>query len=118
MRGYDRGFGEKKKHRGKGSHGGKGYAGSTKHKKSYIRLFEPRHFDHKGFHPPAKKETRIINVKDLDRISKGMADINLSELGYSKLLGGGEIKSAVTVIVPQFSKVAKEKVEKAGGKVA
>ena len=118
MRGYNRGFGEKKKHRGKGSHGGKGYAGSTKHKKSYIVRFEPKHFDHKGFHSLSKEEARIVNVGDLQKLAVGKNEINLTGLGYDKLLGNGEISAPLTVHVSQFSKSAKAKIEKAGGKIA
>jgi len=118
MRGYDRGFGEKKKHRGKGSHGGKGYAGSTKHKKSYIVRFEPGHFDHKGFHSLSKTENRIANIGDIEKLSAGRNDINLTEMGYDKLLGKGDITKPLTVRVAKASKSAKAKIEKAGGKIA
>lgn len=117
MRGYDRGFGEKKKHRGKGSRGGKGCAGSTKHKKSYIVRFEPHHFDHKGFHSLSKREARIVNVGDLEKLAAGKTEINLTELGYDKLLGSGEISAPLAVHIAQFSKSAKEKIAKAGGKI-
>jgi large subunit ribosomal protein L15 len=40
-----------------------------------------------------------------------------SEDGLIKLLGTGEIKTAITITVDAFSTSAKEKVEKAGGKV-
>ncbi len=116
MRGYDRGFGEKKKHRGKGSHGGKGYAGSTKHKKSYIVRFEPKHFDHSGFHSIGREEKKIVKVGDLEKLAKG-SEINLTELGYDKLLANGEITKPINVRVAQFSKGAKAKIEKAGGKI-
>ena len=41
--------------------------------------------------------------------------VNLSEMGINKLLGSGEIKYPVKVIVHSFSKRAKEKIEKVGG---
>ncbi len=116
MRGYDRGFGEKKKHRGKGSHGGRGYAGSTKHKKSYIVRFEPKHFDHRGFHPLQRTVDKIANVGGLEKLAKG-GEVNLTELGYDKLLAKGEVTKPVTVHVSKFSKGAKAKIEKAGGKI-
>ena len=50
------GYGAKKKHRGKGSKGGKGYGGSTKHNRTYIYAYEPEHFGHKGFHSMKKKD--------------------------------------------------------------
>ncbi len=118
MRGYDRGFGEKKKHRGKGSRGGKGYAGSTKHKRFYIQKYEPLHLGYKGFHSIGRKENRVINIRDLEKIASGKNEINLTELGYDKLLGRGEISAPLTVRIAQASKSAKDKIEKAGGKIA
>ncbi len=56
---------------------------------------------------------------DLQRIAlkKGLREIDLSKLGYGKLLGRGEIKQKLTVKVEKFSASAKEKLEKAGGKL-
>lgn len=116
MRGYKRGFGSKKKHRGKGSKGGKGYGGSTKHKRSYIYAYEPEHFGYKGFHSLRKKDV-ASNIRDLEKISKDKSEIDLNELGFTKLLSNGEISKALTVRVKKFSKKAKEKIEKAGGKI-
>lgn len=116
MRGYKRGFGSKKKHRGKGSKGGKGYGGSTKHKRSYIYAYEPDHFGYKGFHSLRKKDV-IINIKDLEKISKESNELNLNEMGFTKLLSDGEVSKAVTTKIKKFSKKAKEKIEKAGGKI-
>ncbi|MBI5072716.1 50S ribosomal protein L15, partial [Candidatus Woesearchaeota archaeon] len=42
------GYGSKKKHRGKGSHGGKGFAGFHKHKWSYTVKYAPNHYGSKG----------------------------------------------------------------------
>lgn len=110
------GYGSKKKHRGKGSRGGKGYAGSHKHKYSYIVKYEPWHFGYKGFHSLKKKE-KTVNIKELEKLSSGMNDIDLSALGIVKLLSAGELKRPITVHVSKCSKKAREKVEKAGGKI-
>ena len=67
--------------------------------------------------------SRWINVGQLDDLkeatSQGEEEItlNLVEKGYSKLLGSGVVKGAYTVLVRSFTKAAKEKVEKAGGKI-
>lgn len=111
------GYGSKKKHRGKGSKGGKGFAGSTKHKKQMVLAKNPDHFGHTGFHPLGKTENKIINIGDLENLARGKNEINLEELGYQKLLGNGEISSPLTIHVAQSSKSAKEKIEKAGGKI-
>jgi len=110
------GYGAKKKHRGKGSRGGKGYAGSHKHKFSYIVKYEPDHFGYKGFHSLKTKDT-VINIRDLEKLAGGKDEIDLTSLGFDKLLSAGEIKKPLTVAVKNCSKKAKEKIEKAGGKI-
>lgn len=113
MRGYRRGYGSKKKHRGKGSKGGKGMGGSTKHKRSYIYAYDRQHFGYKGFHSLQKKE-KAINVGELAQFG---SDINLTELGYGKLLSKGAVTAALTVRVAACSPKAREKIEAAGGKI-
>ncbi|MBI4015048.1 MAG: uL15 family ribosomal protein [Candidatus Aenigmarchaeota archaeon] len=109
-----RGYGAKKEHRGKGSAGGKGWGGSSKHNRSYVYAYEPEHFGKRGFTSLHKRNV-IVNVGDLEKI--GGTDINLTENGVDKLLGKGEIKKAVKVTVVFCSASAKEKIEKAGGTV-
>ncbi len=108
------GGGHKKKRRGGGSQGGRGYGGSHKHKFSYITTVEPDHYGYKGFHSK-KKRAEAINVSELARMDGN--DFDLKKLGYGKLLGRGKIERAVTVRAEQVSKQAKEKIEKAGGKI-
>ena len=108
------GWGAKKKHRGKGSKGGKGYGGSTKHKRSYIYAHKRDHFGKKGFHA-LKEKNRIINVGELEKISEGKSEIDLTAMRYDKLLSKGNISKPLTIIAQAFSKIAKEKIEKAGG---
>ena len=43
--------------------------------------------------------------------------INLSELGYDKLLGKGKINKSLNIIVNEASSLAIKKVEAAGGSV-
>jgi len=110
------GYGAKKKHRGKGSKGGKGYGGSTKHNRSYVYAKEPEHFGHKGFHSLRKKAS-IIKIKDLERISKDKEEIDLTAMGYEKLLSDGEISKPLIITIKKISNKAKQKIEKAGGSV-
>ena len=116
MRGYRRGFGSKKKHRGKGSKGGKGYGGSTKHNRSFVYTKERDHFGHKGFSSLKKKDV-IIKIKDLEKVCGGKNEVDLIALGYTKLLSDGDISKSLTVRISKISKKAKEKIEKAGGSV-
>lgn len=105
------GYGEGKRHRGKGSKGGKGMAGSKTHKIFKVLKENPDYFKHKKL--KKRTEEEIINIRDLARFKEDK--INLKELGYTKLLGDGEINRKVEVIVDKWSKSAKEKIEKAGG---
>lgn len=80
----------------------------------------------KGFKNPFKKEWQIVNLKDLNRLSdveEVTPDI-LFEKGLVKekdipvkILGEGELKKPLIVKAHAFSASAKEKIEKAGGKV-
>ncbi len=73
-----------------------------------------------------KKEYAIINLSDLNKFEENatvtleiLKDMGLikKELSGLKVLGNGEIEKKLTIIAHKFSKVAKEKIEKIGGKV-
>jgi large subunit ribosomal protein L18e len=53
-----------------------------------------------------------VNVSKIDKIAKANESIAVP----GKVLGAGEIKKAVNVYAWTFSKSAKDKIEKAGGK--
>ena len=108
------GWGMKKKHRGGGSQGGRGLGGSHKHKFSFVTSKDPGRFGYKGFYSKKKKDS-TININDIEKMDGNSFD--LGKLGYSKLLGTGKISRAITVKVGTCSKKAKEKIEKAGGKI-
>ena len=79
---------------------------------------EPNYFGKHGFVSPQSKH-RIENAIDLvklDQLASGK-EINLTELGYTKLLGTGKITKALTITVPVASKSAMAKVQEAGGKL-
>ena len=119
------GWGQIGQHRASGSRGGVGNAG--KHKHFYIRTLkeEPEHFGHEQFHALRKSDiTRWVNLKDLNQLmkySKATEDrkvvLDLSELGYEKLLGAGRVDAVVSVKVKKASKSAKDKIAEAGGEV-
>ena len=116
-RGRGTGFGSHKKHRGGGSRGGRGLAGLHKHKRMTAIKYMSDHFGKKGFKRPVKamKEIKVINLKDLDsrveellnekKITKTKEGIkiNLTELGYDKLLGTGRVKHRLLVKAKYFS---------------
>ena len=60
------GWGAKKKHRGKGSKGGRGKAGRHKHKFSYVNTVDPYNYGYKGFVPP----TKVGIVKNIIKFMK------------------------------------------------
>lgn len=114
------GYGSKKKHRGGGSRGGRGIAGLKKHKKSWMIVHKPNHFGKKGFKVPlkAKKIIKAITLRDIDILAKKLnkKEIDLSELGYQKVLSTGKITQSLTIKANKIVPKAKEKIEKAGGK--
>ncbi len=110
------GWGAKKKHRGGGSQGGRGFAGRHKHKYTMVTTTDMAYFGKKGFHS-LKKKPSTINVSELGRISKGNSEIDLNSLGYQKLLSRGNADRSYTIKVKSFTKKAKQKIEDAGGKI-
>ena len=43
--------------------------------------------------------------------------IDLTALGYTKLLGTGKVTKPLTITVPSYSKSAAEKIKNAGGEI-
>jgi len=115
------GWGSMKKHRGAGNRGGRGMAGSGKRAKQkktkILKLYGNEYFGKKGFKRPQKviKKIKTINITELKKFKK--TDLDLTKLGYNKLLGKGSIKQKYNIKVQACSKKAKERIEKLGGKV-
>jgi large subunit ribosomal protein L15 len=84
-----------------------------------------RRIPKRGFTNPFRLEYALVNVGDLE--SLGMAEVDLEKLLESgavkdkkdglKILGDGELTRAINVKAHKFSASAKEKIEKAGGKI-
>ncbi len=111
------GWGSPKKHRGKGSRGGKGKAGKFGHMMTRILKYETDRIGKVGFRPKTSVKMRAVNLREVTKLAGKEKKIDLGALGYDKLLGTGEIKRPLEIKVDYFSKGAKEKVEKAGGKI-
>ncbi len=127
---HTHGGGSKKNRRGAGNRGGRGNAGSGKRadqkKPSYWKEEQE-----KGFTSLKQKKGKpdVINISDLnERLetlkeeglvekSGGAYEVDLEELGYGKLLGGGEPKEEFEIKVAKASDSAVDKVEEAGGSV-
>lgn len=122
--------GSHKKWRGGGSRGGRGKAGLHKHKWSYTVKYEPEHFGKRGFKRPLKvvRKIKAINLKDLDQMTEKLLEeklaqkeddkirINLTQIGYDKLLGSGKLTKPLVVEARYFSKQAIKKLEEIGGR--
>ena len=120
------GWGQVGQHRQSGGRGGIGGAG--KHKHFWIRtvIEEPNHFGHDAFNSFNRNLVyNWINIKDLDSVvakhgkvdQDGKVILDLTSLGYDKLLGGGKVTSAFTVKITRISDNAKKKIQEAGGEV-
>jgi large subunit ribosomal protein L15 len=111
------GYGRIGQHRDSGSKGNR-KVGRHKHLWSKVVTSEPDYFGKHGFVSPQSKHRieNTINLVKLDQLASG-AEINLTELGYTKLLGTGKITKALTITVPVASKSAIAKVQEAGGKL-
>lgn len=99
--------------------GGKGLAGSHKHKYTWIIKNMPEHFGKHGFgRGGLKKKIRAVNVGYLSEYSekRGLKEVDASELGYDKVLGGGRVTANMTVKADFITRKAKQKIEEAGGK--
>lgn len=83
-----------------------------------------RRIPKRGFTSPFRKEYAVINLDDLAELNEThVTPEKLVKLGRFnrfgaglKVLGRGELTTALTIEAHRFSKQAKEKIEKAGGK--
>ncbi|WP_291998736.1 uL15m family ribosomal protein [Caldivirga sp.] len=119
-------------HRSRGQRGGGGKIGLLKHKKSLLLKITngelyPLIGKH-GFYRPSPK-VNVINVGDLNELIDSLMRrnlikmegdkyvIDLTQLGYGKLLGEGKIKKPVVVKVKAASARAIKAIKEAGGEV-
>lgn len=129
------GGGTHKNRRGAGNRGGKGRAGDNKHHfvKFYLSGFRR---GKRGFKRPSTAERGIaaINVSELEQLvhtlvasgapsdvvsaEGGLLRVNVSALGFDKVLGTGRVNTPMRVVARRFSASAIEKIEAAGGEVA
>jgi len=108
--------------------GGHGNAGWKRHRWSSVIRYGWE-IGTTGFTPINPKDQRTINVGDLslglaELVEQGKAkqsgqkfEVNLGEIGYTKLLGTGNISKPLRVIVAECSERASAKITEAGGEV-
>ena len=91
----------------------------NKHRVMTRIKYMPKHWGMHGFnrHPSLRTVYVTANVGQLEEMASGEDTVNLTEKGIDKLLGSGQIRKAITVIVDEVSARAAEKVEAAGGTV-
>jgi len=125
------GWGRIGQHRKSGSRGGFGLVGFHKHKWTWTIKYAPHWFGKHGFTQPPTivAEINAINVSELDEIARDMLRqgiaqkednkivIDVSVLGFNKVLGRGKITLPLKVITPAITERAREKIEAAGGEV-
>ncbi len=109
----------KKGGRGAGLRGGKGNAGLSKHKFMYMNKYMPDHFGSHGFKRPQNilKQEKTINVGEIEDKFPDKKTINLTEEGYDKILGAGQIKSKLKITVNSASEKAINKIKEQGGEI-
>jgi large subunit ribosomal protein L15 len=124
--------GEKKKHRGAGSRGGRGNAGSGKRgdakKPSFWKIANRE--GGSGFKNPTTKAVKVITIAQLNQfVAKSVASgklqanekgysIDLGALGFDKLLATGNPAYAFTITVDKATPKAVEKIEGSKGSVS
>jgi len=121
---HSHGWGAKKKHRGAGNRGGRGMAGTGKRadqkKPTILKKYGSSYFGKTGFKRPQKTniKQKIINFSDLHKLEAKVKDntLNLTKLGYTKLLSEG-IPPKLKIIISSFSKKAQEKLQNVGGEI-
>lgn len=119
---------------GHGKTSGRGHKGQKARKSGNVRIgFEggqtplQRRTPKRGFRNPFRREFAVVNVGALAEQFGADAVVDVAALQSSglvnaqldgiKVLGHGELKHALTVKAHGFSSTAREKIEKAGGKI-
>lgn len=113
---------------GKGSKGQKSRSGGAKpswFEGGQMPIY--RRLPKRGFHNPFKKEFQIVNVSQLEEKFNSGDEVNREKMIKAgvikksnvpvKVLGKGDITKALVLEIDSVSKSAKEKIEKAGGKI-
>lgn len=123
------GYGQIGQHRKHGSKGGRGLAGSHKHKRTWFLKYDPGHHGKKGFRPPSPSSRRVISLEKLSRLAGKLRDsgdatyledrllVDLAKSGYTKLIGSGNIDGKLLVVSEAWTKRSEEKIAEAGGRI-
>ncbi len=126
------GYGRVGQHRKSGWRGGVGHAGYHKHYWTWVVKYCPDYFGKHGFTRPPElvPEAKCINVGTLDELAedlvrKGLAErkedgkiiIDVTKLGFNKVLGRGRVTKPLIVKSYYFTNSAIKKIKEAGGDI-
>ncbi|WP_297068980.1 uL15 family ribosomal protein [Thermococcus sp.] len=131
---HTHGWGCKKKHRGGGSKGGKGMAGTGKRKDqkwTWVIKYAPDRLGKRGFHRPkaVMYTSQTMNLSDIEEnlqlfLDSGIAYeeegklvVDTTQIGIDKVLGSGRINRPLVVKAYYVTPKAEEKIKAAGGEV-
>ena len=105
------GYGRIGQHRDSGSKGHR-KVGRHKHLWSLVVTSEPNYFGKHGFTSPQSitHQRKHNQPTNSDEIAPRPNTIDLTRMGYTKLLGTGKITKPLTITVPTCSKSAQEKI--------
>ncbi len=132
MRGtHSHGWGDKKKHRGGGNRGGRGNAGMGKRADAMKPSMwkNTLYFGKHGFKMKNAVDVNAVNLQyienhienlvkqDLAALKSGVYTIDLTKLGFDKLLSKGNVSKKIHLTVDAATESAIAKVEQAGGSV-
>ena len=126
------GWGQIGQHRKHGEKGGR-KVGRHKHLWTYTLKYEPNYFGKKGFKTPqtitGQTHPNTINIDQLDQLidkqtrqkqitkKQGKPYIDLTALGYQKLLAKGRLTKPALIKIQAYSENAAKKIQEAGGKI-
>ncbi|WP_297465309.1 uL15 family ribosomal protein [Thermococcus sp.] len=131
---HTHGWGCKKKHRGGGSKGGKGMAGTGKRKDTkwtWTIKYAPDHLGKRGFHRPrvVQYTPTTINLGEIDENLQILLDmgvayeeegkivVDVTQLGVDKVLGSGKLTRPLVIRAYYVTPRAEEKIRAVGGEV-
>lgn len=123
------GYGKVNPHRKSGDRGGVGRSGVDKHQWLKITSGKREPLGKHGFTRPQRlvEKVETINVSHVEAMllkfknegivekQNNLYELNLTELGYDKLLAQGNIRTPMKITIEKASKRAIEKIEEAGG---
>ncbi len=124
------GYGQIGQHRRTGTQGRK-KSSFNKGGWTYVVKYEPDYFGDKGFTSPRKlqQRTNVVNVGELDELVERLASegklekqedkllLDLHQMGYTKLLARGTVKTSLVITLSSCSEGAVKKIEEAGGQI-